>query len=106
MKSNGFLAMAAAFGAADAFWRMECHGRVGLGRVDPLVNPGEVAQHVHHIHGSSGFNENATYEDLINGDCTSCAVTQDKSVYWAPALYFKHQNGTFQLVDQIGGMLA
>lgn len=85
---------------------MECHGRVGLGRIDPLVNPGEVAQHVHAIHGSSGFSEKATYEDLINADCTSCAVTQDKSVYWAPALYFQHANGTYQIVNQVGGMLA
>lgn len=38
----------------DAFWRMECRARSGLGRLDPLMSPGEVSQHVHYIHGSSG----------------------------------------------------
>ena len=79
MKGNSLFAMAAAFGAADAFWRMECHGRVGLGRIDPLVNPGEVAQHVHAIHGSSGFSDKASYEDLINADCTSCLVGSESA---------------------------
>jgi hypothetical protein len=101
---RGILFLAAAQGAA-AFWRMPCRGRIGLARLDPLVNPNEVAQHVHHIHGSSGFSMNATYEDLMAGDCTSCGVTQDKSVYWAPALYFHHADGSFELVPQIGGML-
>jgi hypothetical protein len=54
----------------------------------------------------AGFNADATYEDLVNGDCTSCAVTEDKSAYWAPAVYFKHANGTYQEVLQDGGMLA
>jgi len=101
---RGFLFLATIQGAA-AFWRMPCRGRVGLARLDPLVNPNEVAQHVHSIHGSSGFNMNATYDDLMSGDCTSCGVTQDKSVYWAPSLYFHHADGTFELVEQIGGML-
>ena len=43
---------------------------------------------------------------LLSGDCTSCAVTQDKSAYWAPALYFMHTNGSAQVVDEVGGMLA
>lgn len=102
---RGFLLLAAIQGAA-AFWRMPCRGRVGLARLDPLVNPNEVAQHVHHIHGSSGFNMNATYDDLLSGDCTSCGVTQDKSVYWAPSLYFHHADGGFELVEQVGGMLS
>lgn len=45
-------------------------------------------------------------EDLIGSDCTSCAVKQDKSAYWTPALYFMYQNGSSVLVDQVGGMLA
>lgn len=38
----------------DAFWRMECPGRVGLASIDPIVNPGAIAPHIHAIHGSSG----------------------------------------------------
>lgn len=43
---------------------------------------------------------------LESSDCTSCAVTQDKSIYWTPALYFMHSNGTAELVDQVGGTLV
>ena len=40
--------------SADAFWRMPCHARTGLARIDPLVNPGVVSEHSHVIHGSGG----------------------------------------------------
>lgn len=51
------------------------------------------------------------YSDLVNTTehpdrCTSCGVYQDNSAYWTPALYFQHANGTFEIVDQVGGMLA
>ncbi|POR33764.1 Uncharacterized protein TPAR_06046 [Tolypocladium paradoxum] len=91
----------------NAFWRMECPGRVGLARMDPIVNPGDVSSHVHAIHGSSGFSENADTSNLLAGDCTSCRVTQDKSSYWHPALYFQNADtGNFEIVQQVGGMLA
>ncbi|EJT74004.1 hypothetical protein GGTG_07854 [Gaeumannomyces tritici R3-111a-1] len=91
----------------DAFWRMECRVRSGLARIDPLVSPGEVAQHVHSIHGSGGFGPSATYDDLMNSDCTSCAVEQDKSAYWHPSIYFRDAaTGKYELVEQKGGMLA
>lgn len=53
-----------------------------------------------------GFGMSSDQESLLSGDCTSCAVTQDKSAYWAPALYFMHTNGSAQVVDEVGGMLA
>lgn len=43
---------------------------------------------------------------LQESSCTSCAVTQDKSAYWAPALYFMDKNGDTEIVEQVGGMLA
>lgn len=44
---------------------------------------------------------------LLGGDCTSCRVTQDKSAYWTPAMYFKDAStGELEAVEQIGGMLA
>ncbi|KAJ4412131.1 hypothetical protein N0V85_003713 [Neurospora sp. IMI 360204] len=100
------VAILAAAGGAEAFWRMECRGRLGVARLDPLVNYGEVGSHAHSVHGSSGFSDNAEFDDLMNGDCTSCAVTQDKSAYWTPSLYFQHANGSYELVQQVGGMLA
>ncbi|PBP23627.1 WSC domain-containing protein [Diplocarpon rosae] len=93
-------------GTVAGFWRMPCRGRVGLARIDPLVNFNEIAPHVHSIHGSSGFSINAAYKDLIDAKCTSCQVTQDKSVYWHPSLYFQGADGKFTLVEQVGGMLA
>lgn len=52
MKSVTAVAVVAALsGVTDAFWRMECHSRTGLARLDPLVQPGEVSDHTHAIHG-------------------------------------------------------
>lgn len=57
-------------------------------------------------HRSVGFAMDVTEDGLRQSDCTSCAVTQDKSAYWAPALYFVHANGSAELVEQDGGMLV
>ncbi|KEQ86420.1 hypothetical protein D6C98_09612 [Aureobasidium pullulans] len=93
-------------GSADAFWRLPCRGRTGVGRLDPIMDPGEVSDHVHVIHGGNKFGIDNTPQDLASSDCTSCAVTQDKSAYWTPPIYFLHSNGTAEMVEQVGGMLA
>lgn len=99
--SVGFIA------GTHAFWRMECPGRVASARIDPIVNRGECSPHVHSVHGSSGFSDSATYDELINADCTSCRVKEDKSSYWHSSLYFKDANtGKYEMVTQAGGMLA
>lgn len=55
----------------------------------------------------AGFAETVTTEQLLGADCTSCRVTQDKSAYWHPSLYFEDADTKeFELVDQVGGMLA
>ncbi|EPE09166.1 wsc domain-containing protein [Ophiostoma piceae UAMH 11346] len=92
---------------ALAFWRMECRGVVGDYRIDPLMSPGDAAQHLHAILGSGGFSASASNEDIMASDCTSCLVTQDKSSYWHPALYFHDTDtDTYELVGQDGGTLA
>ncbi|PHH65627.1 hypothetical protein CDD81_1713 [Ophiocordyceps australis] len=107
MLQHALVASAALVAGANAFWRMECPGRVGLARMDPIMNPGEMSPHVHSIHGSSGFTESASTQDLLDGGCTSCRVTQDKSSYWHPALYFQHADtASYELVPQVGGMLS
>ncbi|EAW14810.1 DUF1996 domain-containing protein [Aspergillus clavatus NRRL 1] len=93
-------------GLTDAFWRLPCRGRSGLARIDPLMDPGRPSSHVHTVHGSGAFSMSADAADLKASDCTSCAITQDKSAYWAPALYFMHENGEAELVDEVGGMLV
>lgn len=55
---------------------------------------------------STGFGMSSDQNSLLESDCTSCAVTQDKSAYWTPALYFMHANGSAEMVEQVGGMLA
>ncbi|KAF2448825.1 hypothetical protein P171DRAFT_352724 [Karstenula rhodostoma CBS 690.94] len=108
MKSITTLSAAAALlsGTAEAFWRMECHSRSGLARIDPIVTPGKLSTHAHAIHGGGNFGMSATYDDLRASECTSCRATDDKSAYWTPALMFQHENGTTQVVRQVGGMLA
>ncbi|TEY44679.1 hypothetical protein BOTCAL_0347g00100 [Botryotinia calthae] len=111
MRGHSFVEKAAILAglasSVDAFWRMPCRARTGLARVDPLVNPGTISQHAHAIHGSSGFGESSGYEELRAGNCTSCEVSQDKSAYWTPSLYFLDAaTGEYELVEQVGGMLA
>ena len=55
----------------------------------------------------AAFSPTSTTADLLESDCTSCAVSQDKSAYWTPAFYFQDAaTGEFEVVEQIGGMLA
>jgi hypothetical protein len=54
-----------------------------------------------------GFSMSSSFADLLAGDCTSCRVKQDKSTYWHPAMYFQDEaTGKFEVVPQVGGMLA
>lgn len=92
---------------AAAFWVLNCGNPVVVDRVDPISSPGKVPSgHVHAVMGGNAFSSNMTYEDALNSTCTSCAITADLSNYWAPALYFRHQNGSFSSVPNSGGMLV
>lgn len=54
-----------------------------------------------------GFGVSSGFEQLAAGDCTSCRVTQDKSAYWHPQLYFQDEaTEKYEEVDPRGGMLA
>ena len=46
------LGLIALIGQSLAFWRMGC-SKLTLGRVDPIVSPGQVSAHVHTVVGSS-----------------------------------------------------
>jgi hypothetical protein len=60
-----------------------------------------------HANTTTAFSSTSNSDDLRNGDCTSCAVKQDKSAYWTPPLYFKDAaTGEYTLVEQVGGMLS
>lgn len=47
-------ALAFSIPAANAFWRLECDGSVGMARIDPLMDFGGLSDHVHTIKGGSG----------------------------------------------------
>lgn len=99
-------AVALLTGSANAFWRMPCHDRTALMRLDPIVDEGTASSHAHAIHGGSNFGESTTYDQLRQSECTSCQFGDDKSAYWTPSLHFAHENGKTEIVPQVGGMLA
>lgn len=71
-------------------------GPLTEGRMDPIVDPGKPAGHVHAIQGGSNFNLTMGNEDLMDSSCTSSLVDADKSNYWTPSLYFQDPtNGSF-----------
>lgn len=107
MKTIATVAVAAAYATrVAAFWRMPCRSTTGIGRIDPIVAPGQINDHVHMAFGSGNFGMTADYDSLTSSPCTSCGVTEDKSAYWTPPLYFQFENGTTVMVPDVGGMLA
>lgn len=108
----------AGVGQVDAFWRskfvlldtlgtllltfsVSC-GIIQVGRIDPVVSYGAVANHVHKIAGASNIGLSSTYASLQESDCTSCTIQADKSAYWTPALYYQHADGKFEEVPNNG----
>lgn len=61
-------------GYSDAYFRMSCPGRTVRDRIDPIVNPGVVAGHVHTVTGGSGFKANMTFADARASKCSSCEI--------------------------------
>lgn len=58
-------------------------------RVDPIINPGKPATHVHGVMGGSNFGMSATGESLTQSKCTNAMINGDNSAYWFPSLYFQ-----------------
>ncbi|KZP14798.1 hypothetical protein FIBSPDRAFT_867930 [Athelia psychrophila] len=95
-------------GIANAWFRVACTTPLVTERLDPIVSPGVIgSNHVHTVHGSSGFAPNSSYNDIKAGKCTSCEVSpQDMSNYWFPKLYFKDpKTGSYEEVAN-GGLLV
>ena len=51
----------------------------------------------------TGLSMTSTVDDLLNSKCTSCEVRQDKSAYWSPQVYFKDDNGKYEMVPETAG---
>lgn len=56
MKSS-FAATFAFASSVAAFWRMPCRSQTGYARIDPLVDPGSVSDHVHAITGGGSTSD-------------------------------------------------
>jgi hypothetical protein len=71
------------------------HRRNGLvsQRLDPLVQPNQVASHVHAVVGASGFGPDINYDSLQSSECTTAPPQADKSSYWSMQMYHRNQNG-------------
>jgi hypothetical protein len=102
MSAKTFGAIIALAGAANAFWRMPCSGRLSLERADPVVSPGMVSGHVHTISGGNGFGFSMDYKQANASTCSSCPIKKDLSNYWTPKLYYMAEDGTFEDVPQAG----
>jgi hypothetical protein len=90
----------------SAFWRLPCKSPIVVERADPIISPGKVSNHLHTIMGGNGFDFTMDYNSTQASTCSSCTVIGDNSNYWTPTLWFQHQNGTFESVNQVGGMLV
>ncbi|KAL6244706.1 hypothetical protein RBB50_008234 [Rhinocladiella similis] len=84
-----------------AYWRMACSVSQ-TARVDPILNPGGVASHVHKFAGGNNVNQNSDFDSLRQSTCSSCEVQKDASAYWTPQLYFAHSNGVVEEVPNYG----
>ena len=55
--------------------------------------------------GGSEFTSTYNYDALRQSNCTTVNIPEDKSNYWAPAVYYKHkENGTLELVPSDYGV--
>jgi hypothetical protein len=105
-------------GLSQAALRFGC-ATVSVQRLDPLVEPGNIpSSHVrilthriarshaltptkvHQIVGGNAFNATMTGDIGEQGDCTTCAYTENHSNYWTASMYFRHENGSYKRVPQ------
>ncbi|KAJ7503522.1 hypothetical protein B0H11DRAFT_2222814 [Mycena galericulata] len=94
-----FLLAAAVLSSANAYFLFAMNDIITTERIDPIVSPGKVSGHTHTITGGSNFRVTTNTSYLRQSECTSSPITQDKSNYWAPTLYFQWANGSFTSVS-------
>jgi hypothetical protein len=90
---------------------VQCTSRLTDDRLDPIVNPNEISDHVHVIAGGSSFGPSMNYDAARAASCTSCNIKADLSNYWTPKMYYQAQNGSMIAVPidgdsagNLGGM--
>ncbi|KAI4517394.1 hypothetical protein K525DRAFT_243415 [Schizophyllum commune Loenen D] len=93
------LALSALAPVAKGFFLMGVQNYLATERVDPIMYPGNVSNHVHTIMGGSNFGLDTNISALRDSECTSMPIAQDKSNYWFPHLYFQWSNGSYTSLD-------
>ncbi|KAI0774625.1 hypothetical protein BD413DRAFT_611651 [Trametes elegans] len=95
----------AAVNGANALLRFPC-SQMTVVRSDPLINPGNVGQHLHQV-GAFDFVMPDGMDLQAESTCSSCSIVENKSNYWTPTLYYRSPtNGTFVRVPQAPGPLT
>jgi len=80
-----------------------------IDRIDPLADPGVLGTpHLHQIMGGNAFNAtmDPSTDPAALSTCTSCTMTEDFSNYWTAAMFFQARNGSYQRVNQLGGLFT
>lgn len=66
-------------------------------RLDPILSPGKVANHMHTFIGANGLAPTMDFAQTQKADCSTLPVKADKSIYWMPSLYYQSpRNGSFK----------
>jgi hypothetical protein len=73
-----------AFGYKQGKYLQSC-GPANLAQVDPLVTPGQVADHNHAEFGAVAWGTASTTADLLAGS-TTCRIPGNHSAYWVPTM--------------------
>lgn len=99
LASLATVAIAAKNERTFAVLRFDGDGFMTEGRVDPIVNPGAEATHLHGIMGGSNFGKTVEGDQLLQSKCTNAKIANDFSNYWAPEVFFQDpKNGSFEKV--------
>jgi hypothetical protein len=115
MKSLGlvvlFIAIFVTSVACQPLFKIFCAGLpLFRGRVDTIVEPGAVSNHVHRVSGGSGFAPEAVnadpitvYNHLRQAKCSTCSIPiVDMTAYWHPDLYYMWPNKSLSLIPTGG----
>jgi hypothetical protein len=69
-------------------------------RIDPILAPGKISQHVHQVFGANKLSPTLDYDELQSSSCTTVGSAdfqgnaQDHSIYWHPSLYMEGNDGS------------
>lgn len=64
-------------------------------RMDPIISPGAISQHSHHIIGANGFSTQYQPDKIRQSECTNIPVQADMSNYWFPQIFQLTADGKY-----------